>query len=1153
MKTRRFLAVLLALLMVVTLFPAVAFAAEDTAIEAQSVPADWQPPSGGNVTRRVSHWWPSLDLDIDISILPPGIDINLGFQWNMFAHLTELAALSILPGRQSMVIYVENDINMPTFAPPALVPRNTTLILRGVGNNPVTIRNLGFLEHFIVAPGDALARGGTLVLENIILCGGEYIEPGARHGGVRVIGSIFAEALGVGGPGRLYMGAGSTIQNSAARGGSITGRGGGVYLEGGGLLDTGGLLSQRRGGILTMLPGSAIINNSAARGGGVYAGTNAWIRMAGGVIANNEAVPYGRVGTAYGTGTGGGVHLSDDATFDMVGGIIENNTAVYGGGVRAVGNNRIYNTVFNMSGGEIRNNEALSSPAFFPNMPARGGGVRICANTDFNMSGGRIHNNVSEHGGGGISIGYHSLFTPSLISLFNRGGRMEMTGGQIDNNTASHSGGGVRISAGAFISTMFEEPILRMRGGVISSNTAPEGGGLWMQYNTRLHMGRELDWLGRPDTRLPLPVIRDNEADRRGGGIFVGSFADLYILEGYLLNNSAGREGGAIFAQRRTYGPIINLITPLCFPDLNRIDNDRSGLLQIIPPFTIGARFDGNTAGRGAFRPPVNAHIPLIGIGHRVPNSVSVSPGHGIAHALNNYDINYIGRTRADGTPTPAFAEVEFMFNYEGARNDGIFDYDLVFAGDYLDEPHSDPVRDGYIFKGWYFDPATEDAFDFDAPVEEAWFSTRQIERDGEFFNEDYLRIFARWEEIPMADVVFFYNLDENCEDEFYTTVVVLGQYLALPTAGEPEREGYTFKGWFLDPQDNGDAKDWESPITREMLCAEGTLRIYAQWEEIPVADVVFFYNLDENCEDEFYESTVIVGETLAEPTAGDPERAGFTFKGWYLDPNGTDAKDFDEPVTEEMLCAEGTLRIYARWLEDARFHSWFMQGNERGEFAPHGDITRGEVATILVRTFAPESNLAQPPATPFTDLNDLPWASSYVAWAYYHGFIRGHDDADGNRVFRPLDNVSREELTAMVARAAELTPMASIPGTGFPDANEISNWARPYVNAVVYAGWLRGDGDGNLRPLDPIVRAEAAAVIARALGRDGTINSDSLVNVEDDLRIFPDVRDTAWYYYLVIEVSHSHYFVTVTVEDEDGEEVEMELWTEVTWPARAQ
>ncbi|MCL2828650.1 MAG: hypothetical protein FWD99_07945, partial [Oscillospiraceae bacterium] len=101
---------------------------------------------------------------------------------------------------------------------------------------------------------------------------------------------------------------------------------------------------------------------------------------------------------------------------------------------------------------------------------------------------------------------------------------------------------------------------------------------------------------------------------------------------------------------------------------------------------------------------------------------------------------------------------------------------------------------------------------------------------------------------------------------------------------------------------------------------------------------------------------------------------------------------------------------------------------------------------------------------------------------------------------------------------------------------------------AVVYAGWLRGDGAGLLRPTDDIQRSEAAAVIARALGRDGVINTASLVDVADDVRLFTDVLPGTWHYYLIIEVSHSHYFVVESIVI-DGATREMERWTEITWP----
>jgi len=221
------------------------------------------------------------------------------------------------------------------------------------------------------------------------------------------------------------------------------------------------------------------------------------------------------------------------------------------------------------------------------------------------------------------------------------------------------------------------------------------------------------------------------------------------------------------------------------------------------------------------------------------------------------------------------------------------------------------------------------------------------------------------------------------------------------------------------------------------------------------------------------------------------------------------------------------------------QFHKWFMQGNEHGQFAPHGIITRGEVAAILVRTFAPGTDPTNPPVSVFSDVANH-WAAGYIAWAYYHGFVRGDlPDAEGNRTFRPTEPVLREELAAMTVRAAGL----DITNTGtinFPDAGEISHWARPYIYVAVREGWLRGDGSGLLRPTDDIERAEAAAIVARALGRYGSLNSASLADVANNLRLFPDVARGTWFFYLVIEVSHSHYFWSTAG---------MERWIAVTWP----
>jgi len=62
----------------------------------------------------------------------------------------------------------------------------------------------------------------------------------------------------------------------------------------------------------------------------------------------------------------------------------------------------------------------------------------------------------------------------------------------------------------------------------------------------------------------------------------------------------------------------------------------------------------------------------------------------------------------------------------------------------------------------------------------------------------------------------------------------------------------------------------------------------------------------------------------------------------------------------------------------------------------------------------------------------------------------------------------------------------------GFGDLADIQTWAMPYVSACVRDGIMTG-ANGLLRPNDTITRAEAAAMLVRALGHtpvDGGIRA---------------------------------------------------------------
>jgi hypothetical protein len=171
-----------------------------------------------------------------------------------------------------------------------------------------------------------------------------------------------------------------------------------------------------------------------------------------------------------------------------------------------------------------------------------------------------------------------------------------------------------------------------------------------------------------------------------------------------------------------------------------------------------------------------------------------------------------------------------------------------------------------------------------------------------------------------------------------------------------------------------------------------------------------------------------------------------------------------------------------------------------------------------------------------FFDVGENNWFYAYVAWAYDAGIVAGYEDG----TFRPNAPISRAELAAMVARAAELDLADEAGDLAFTDAEDIQGWALEYVYAVYSEGWMTGDAAGTFRPRANITRAETAAVFNRVLAR-GATTAESIEDVLDDVRFFPDVAEGRWYYFYVVEATNSHYYTIV-----DG----VEIWTSVVTPA---
>ncbi|MDF9409008.1 DUF1533 domain-containing protein [Pelotomaculum isophthalicicum JI] len=147
------------------------------------------------------------------------------------------------------------------------------------------------------------------------------------------------------------------------------------------------------------------------------------------------------------------------------------------------------------------------------------------------------------------------------------------------------------------------------------------------------------------------------------------------------------------------------------------------------------------------------------------------------------------------------------------------------------------------------------------------------------------------------------------------------------------------------------------------------------------------------------------------------------------------------------------------------------VSGYPDGTFQPDNTITRAEFATVLVKAFKLEGKGGQT----FADTAGH-WAADAVAAAACHGIVRGYD----TNTFAPDDLITREQMAAMVVKAARPAPAAG--GLQFSDGGSISGWAREAVVTATGNGIIKGYEDRTFRPQDNATRAEAVTVIVNAL-----------------------------------------------------------------------
>ena len=92
-------------------------------------------------------------------------------------------------------------------------------------------------------------------------------------------------------------------------------------------------------------------------------------------------------------------------------------------------------------------------------------------------------------------------------------------------------------------------------------------------------------------------------------------------------------------------------------------------------------------------------------------------------------------------------ANIEFMYNYEGAPNEGCYWIDDLETGETLSYMPKDPTREGYTFGGWYADSECTTPYDFTAPYVKKEVSIGDnTTEDRLYYLENYPTfIYAKW------------------------------------------------------------------------------------------------------------------------------------------------------------------------------------------------------------------------------------------------------------------------------------------------------------------------------------------------------------------------------------------------------------------------
>ena len=169
---------------------------------------------------------------------------------------------------------------------------------------------------------------------------------------------------------------------------------------------------------------------------------------------------------------------------------------------------------------------------------------------------------------------------------------------------------------------------------------------------------------------------------------------------------------------------------------------------------------------------------------------------------------------------------------------------------------------------------------------------------------------------------------------------------------------------------------------------------------------------------------------------------------------------------------------IDGHWAHDAMEQfagDGYLQGDGKRNYLPDRVVTRAEFATLINHVMALSAESDQ--IAKYTDVKAADWYYGQLSKALAKGYLQGTTD----KTLSPLSPITRQQAFVMLARILELnTESADLSVlNAFSDADDLDDWAKASVAAMVKAGYITGNG-GKLQPTATMSRAEGVTLLNR-------------------------------------------------------------------------